>query len=71
MHIRNIIRKKCILMAMIYVKYLILIVAFWAAFRSIQTDSIAAGITAAGAFIGFALIEIQDLKVLNKEEKEV
>jgi len=52
----------------IAVKYLILIVAFIAAFYSLQSDKIGAGITAAGALIAFALLEIQDLKISNDEE---
>jgi hypothetical protein len=37
---------------------------------SIKAGNIGAGITAAGAFIAYALIEIQDLKIINEEEKE-
>ncbi len=32
-------------------------------------QNIGAGITFAGVFIAFALIEIQDLKIVNKEEE--
>ena len=52
------------------VKYLILIFAFSAGITSFNAGNIAAGIAAAGAFIGYALIEIQDLKIMNKEENE-
>ena len=50
----------------VFVKYLILILGFYAAFIAIEKNTIAAGLVAAGAFIGYALIEIQDLKILNK-----
>ena len=43
----------------IAVKYIILFFAFCAGI----------GIAAAGAFISYALIEIQDLKIINKEEE--
>jgi uncharacterized membrane protein YjfL (UPF0719 family) len=33
-----------------------------------KKNNVAAGIVAAGAFIGYALIEIQDIKILNKED---
>ena len=52
----------------VFVKYLILILGLYAAFIAIEKNYVAAGIVAAGAFIGYALIEIQDLKVLNKED---
>ena len=52
----------------VFVKYLILILGFFAAIVAIQKNNVAAGIVAAGAFIGYALIEIQDIKVLNKED---
>jgi hypothetical protein len=52
----------------VYIKYLILLVGFYAAFVGIDKNNIAAGIVAGGAFISYALIEIQDLKILNKEE---
>lgn len=55
-------------MIIVFVKYLILLVGFYAAFKGIEKDNIAAGIVAAGAFISYALIEIQDLKILNKED---
>lgn len=50
------------------VKYLICIAGFFAAYVSIcrgSNSSIGAGITAAGAFIAFALLEINDLKIDN------
>ena len=52
------------------VKYLILITAFIAAWYSFRRwpESIGAGITAAGAFIAFAMIEMQDLKISNTKE---
>ncbi|MEO8173507.1 MAG: hypothetical protein ABI581_10505 [Sediminibacterium sp.] len=52
------------------VKYLILVMGFIAGLYSVKDGTIGAGFTAAGAFIAFALIEIQDLKILNKEEKD-
>jgi uncharacterized membrane protein YjfL (UPF0719 family) len=53
----------------VFVKYLILVLGFYAAFVAIEKNNVAAGIVTAGAFIGYALIEIQDLKILNKEDK--
>jgi hypothetical protein len=55
----------------IYVKYLILIFAFSASFKAFSSSGIAAGIVAAGAFIAYALIEIQDLKIINKEDNKL
>ncbi len=52
----------------VYVKYLILILGFYAAFVALNNNNIAGGVVAAGAFIAYALIEIQDLKILNKED---
>ena len=52
----------------VFVKYLILILGFFAAIVAIQKNNVAAGIVAAGAFIGYALIEIQDIKILNRED---
>jgi hypothetical protein len=51
------------------VKYLILVAGFMAAYRAVCSipDSAGAGITAAGAFIAFALLEIQDLKIINSK----
>jgi hypothetical protein len=54
----------------VYVKYLILMVGFVAAYYSIKRLNISTGITAAGAFIAYAMIEINDLKIYNSEEKE-
>lgn len=52
----------------IAVKYLILILAFFATGYSLIESNIAAGITSAGAFIAFALLEIQDLKIINNNK---
>ena len=52
------------------VKYIILAFAFIAGAAAWRTGNMAAGIAAAGAFIGYALIEIQDLKIINQEEEE-
>ena len=52
------------------VKYLILIFAFAGGIFTLKNNNMAAGIAAAGAFIGYALIEIQDLRIINQEEKE-
>lgn len=52
------------------VKYLILLFAFFAGGAAYKSNSLSAGIAAAGAFIGYALIEIQDLKIINQEEEE-
>lgn len=52
----------------VYVKYLILLFAFGAGYRAFSNANIAAAIVAAGAFIAYAMIEIQDLKTLNKED---
>ena len=54
----------------VFVKYLILLIGFYGAFVGIQSCNVAGGIVAAGAFISYALIEIQDLKILNKEEEK-
>jgi len=53
----------------IAVKYIILIFAFCTGCAVYGTHSLGAGIAAAGAFISYALIEIQDLKITNKEEE--
>jgi hypothetical protein len=53
-------------------KYLILFIGFVAAVFSLCSScsmmggSTGAGITAAGAFIAFAMLEIQDLKIENE-----
>ncbi len=54
----------------IAVKYLILITGFLAAFSSFYNPNTGTGtgIIAAGAFISYALIEIQDLKISNDKE---
>jgi hypothetical protein len=52
----------------VFVKYLILILGFISAFYAIRDCNMAAGIVSAGAFISYALIEIQDLKIINKED---
>jgi hypothetical protein len=54
----------------VYAKYLILLMGFIAGFYSLDAGSSGAGFTAAGAFVAFALIEIQDLKTLNGKEEE-
>ncbi len=51
------------------VKYMILVFAFCAGGGSYGADNLGVGIAAAGAFIGYALIEIQDLKIINKEDE--
>lgn len=55
-------------MMKVSVKYLILLVGFVAAAGSLTSYNNSAGITAAGAFIAFAMIEIQDLKITNDKE---
>lgn len=52
------------------VKYIILVFAFIAGASAWGTNNLGAGVAAAGAFIGYALIEIQDLKIINQEEEE-
>jgi hypothetical protein len=54
------------------VKYLILIAGFIAALGSFNTNIqiIGPGITAAGAFIAFAILEIYDLKIDNEKTEE-
>jgi len=52
------------------VKYIILVFAFCAGGAAYGTNNIGAGIAAAGAFVGYALIEIQDLKIINQKEEE-
>jgi hypothetical protein len=52
----------------VFVKYLVLIVGFIGAVNAIQSNHIASAIVSAGAFIAYALIEIQDLKIINKED---
>ena len=50
----------------VYLKYLILAIGFLGAFKALE-GNIAAGITAAGAFIAFAIIESQDVRTANNE----
>jgi mannose/fructose/N-acetylgalactosamine-specific phosphotransferase system component IIC len=57
-------------MMKVSLKYLIVITGFVCAAYSIQTDKVGAGVAAAGAFIAYALIEIQDLKMINDEEEK-
>lgn len=52
------------------VKYLILLFAFGAGWAAYSSKRLGPGIAAGGAFIAYALIEIQDLKIINKEEEE-
>lgn len=52
------------------VKYIILLFAFVVG-SAAYTGNLAAGIATAGAFISYALIEIQDLKIDNQQEEEV
>ncbi|MGG9963388.1 hypothetical protein [Ferruginibacter sp. SUN106] len=52
------------------VKYIILGFAFIAGIAAFSVNNIAPGIASAGAFIGYALIEIQDLKIINQEDNE-
>ncbi|GAB2817090.1 hypothetical protein [Ferruginibacter profundus] len=52
------------------VKYIILGFAFIAGIATFSVTNIAPGIASAGAFIGYALIEIQDLKIINQEDNE-
>ncbi len=54
----------------IAVKYLILIFGFFAGVYSLKENFIGAGIASAGAFISFAFLEIQDLKIINDKEEE-
>ena len=50
------------------VKYFILMAGFFSAFSTVYYGNIGAGITAAGAFIAFTLLEINDLKITNDNE---
>jgi len=52
------------------VKYLILIFGFLAGIYSLKENFIGAGIASGGAFISFALLEIQDLKIINDKEED-
>ncbi len=46
-----------------------LLFAFIAGCAAYSNNNLAAGIASGGAFIGYALIEIQDLKIINQEEE--
>lgn len=50
----------------VYLKYIILAVGFIGALLALD-GNIAAGITAAGAFIAFAIIESQDVRTANSK----
>ena len=52
----------------VYLKYLILIIGFTGGIITFSHENVGAGLTSAGAFIAFALLEIQDLKITNKED---
>lgn len=54
----------------VYVKYLILLAGFWCATASCINNNVSAGFAAAGAFIAFAMLEINDLKIENSEEDD-
>ena len=54
----------------VQIKYLILIFGFIAGFDAFTKSHWGSGIAAAGAFIAFAIIEIQDVKILNSREEE-
>lgn len=53
------------------VKYIILVFAFIAGFVSFKSSNMATGITAGGAFICYAILEVYDLIIINKENKEL
>ena len=52
----------------IYLKYLVLIFGIIAGISAIKDKSMAAGITCAGCVIAFAIIEVQDVRILNEEQ---
>jgi hypothetical protein len=52
------------------IKYLILLVAFVAAGYSFSPGQTGAAILAAGAFIAYALIEKEDLRIINSKEED-
>ncbi len=54
----------------VQIKYLILLFGFIAGFDAFTKSHWGSGIAAAGAFIAYALIEIQDVKVLNTNDEE-
>lgn len=51
------------------IKYLICLAGFTATGYSLQNCNTSAGFAAAGAFIAFALLEINDLKIINDNEE--
>ena len=52
----------------VYLKHIILIIGIFAAFSSFDNRNLGAGTTAAGALIAFAIIEINDVKMMNQKE---
>ena len=52
------------------VKYLILLVGFIATGYSVSLGQTGAGIAAAGAFIAYALLEKEDLRILNSKDED-
>ena len=54
----------------VQIKYLILLFGFIAGFDAFTKSHWGSGIAAAGAFIAYAIIEIQDVKVLNMNDEE-
>lgn len=54
----------------VYVKYLILLVGFWAASYGIVKHETSSAIVSVGAFLSFALIEIRDLKTINEDKED-
>lgn len=50
------------------VKYLICLAGFVATGYSVGNCNTSSGFAAAGAFIAFALLEINDLKIINDNE---
>ena len=53
----------------VFVKYLILVLGLIAGLITLYTQNIGAGITSVGSLISFAIIEINDLKILNSEKE--
>ena len=54
----------------VQIKYLILLFGFIAGFDAFTKSHWGSGIAAAGAFIAYAIIEIQDVKVLNMNDED-
>ena len=54
----------------VQIKYLILLFGFIAGFDAFTKSHWGSGIAAAGAFIAYAIIEIQDVKVLNMNDDD-